>query len=212
FDFFQAVRLLEQLGREKAAGEPSYPVGQDRAPAQEAVRFRALPGLSFPTGSVAKLSADSRDGAAARPPERVVSFLGMTGPSGVLPPPYTTLLLQRVRPRDYSLRDFLDLFNHRLISLFYRAWEKYRYPVGYERARRDGGEMDLFTLCLYCLTGLGTDGLRDRLASGDDPVLFYGGLFAHAPRPAVCLEGLLTEHFGLPVQVGQFEGQWLSLS
>jgi type VI secretion system protein ImpH len=213
FDFFQAVRLLEHLERARAEDDPArrrHRVGEDRAPAQEIVRFRALPALSFPAGAVSQLR---QDGEAGRPPEMVVSFMGLTGPSGVLPQHYTTLLMQRLRSKDASLRDFLDLFNHRVLSLFYRAWEKYRFPMAHERARREGprAEPDLFTQALYCLVGLGTAGLRGRLAAGDAPLLFYGGLFAHFPRPAVGLEGLLAEHFGLPVAVEQFQGQWLAL-
>ena len=60
------------------------------------------------------------------------SFLGLTGPQGVLPQHYTTLLIERVRAKDYALRDFLDIFNHRALSLFYRAWQKYRFPFAYE--------------------------------------------------------------------------------
>ena len=85
-------------------------------------------------------------------------FLGLTGPSGALPRHYTELLLQRIREKDFSLRDFLDLFNHRLISLFYRAWEKYNWPVAYERSQLDnpGGEPDPVTRSVYCLVGMGT--------------------------------------------------------
>jgi type VI secretion system protein ImpH len=208
-NFFQAVRLLQQLGREETEVQRS-PIGEDWPPAGEAVRFRAHPSLSFPPGAISQLRPSENT---HRPPEMVVSFLGMTGPSGVLPQHYTSLLLQRLRARDYSLRDFLDLFNHRIISLFFRAWEKYRFPFGYEHARREGADQpDLFTLGLYCLVGLGTEGLRDRRAVDDRTFLFYGGLFAHEPRPAVCLERMLTDYFGLPVQVQQFEGQWLYLS
>jgi type VI secretion system protein ImpH len=216
FDFFQAVRLLEQLERERAgagAGRRRYPVGHDWAPAQEMVRFRALPGLSFPAAAVGQLRRP--DGPAAngsRPPEMLVTFMGLTGPSGVLPQHYTTLLLQRLRLKDTSLRDFLDLLNHRLISLFYRAWEKYRFPVAYERAKRDpGGAPDLFTHCLACLVGMGTANLGGRLAVDDAALLLYGGFFAHFPRPAVCLERLLADHFRVPVAAEQFAGQWLSL-
>ncbi len=214
FDFFQAVRLLEQLAVERAAGKAAQQraaVGHDRAPSQEVVRFCALPALSFPAGTVAQLrSAEKPDG----PPEMLVTFLGLTGPGGVLPQHYTTLLLQRLRYRDHSLRDFLDLFNHRIISLFYRAWEKYRFPISWERALQEsaGDITDLFTQCLYSLTGLGTGGLRGRLAIDDSAILFYGGFFSRMVRPAVCLEQILTEHFQVPVTIEQFEGQWLSLS
>jgi type VI secretion system protein ImpH len=211
FDFFQAVRLLEQLERQRADGR--YPVGQDRPPAQEVVRFRALPALSFPAAAVSQLRQPDGPAGAGRPAEMLVTFMGLTGPSGVLPQHYTTLLLQRLRLKDTSLRDFLDLFNHRLISLFYRAWEKYRFPVAHERARRDpGGAPDLFTHCLSCLVGMGTAGLRGRLAVDDDALLLYGGFFAHFPRPAVCLERLLADHFQMPVAAEQFEGQWLCLT
>ena len=100
------------------------------------------------------------------PPQMVTTFLGLTGPNGVLPSHYTTLLIERIRAR-ISLRDFLDLFNHRTASLFYRAWQKYRFPFTYEQScwSTAGEPDDLLTQCLYCLLGLGTGGLRGRLAS-----------------------------------------------
>jgi type VI secretion system protein ImpH len=217
FDFFQAVRLLEALERDRAPHDPNrrrQPVGQDRPPAREVVRFRALPALSFPAGSMSQLrSPDGPAAEAAGPPEMLVTFMGLTGPNGVLPQHYTTLLLQRLRLHDHSLADFLDLFNHRVVSLFYRAWEKYRFPFALERARLDapGGEPDLFTQCLYCLTGLGVEQLRARLRVEGGAFLYYGGLFAHSPRSAVCLERLLADHFDFPVEVREFEGQWLYL-
>src|SRR5581483_8630178 len=107
------------------------------------------------------------------------------------PPHYTTLLVRRVRAKDFALRDFLDLFHHRTVSLFYRAWEKYRLPFAYERSRADGpGAEDLCTFVLYCLVGLGTGGLRGRLDVNDEAFLYYGGHFAHFPRCAVSLEAM----------------------
>ena len=84
-----------------------------------------------------------------------VACLGLTGPQGVLPDHYTALLISRVRGKDYALRDFFDLFNHRTISLFYRAWEKYQVAPSFERAyfENERGE-DLFTRCLYDLLGV----------------------------------------------------------
>jgi type VI secretion system protein ImpH len=140
------------------------------------------------------------------------SFLGLTGPQGVLPQHYTALLIERVRGKDYALRDFLDIFNHRALSLFYRAWQKYRFPFAYEDTGvRAAGEEDLFTQGLYCLLGLGTGGLRGR-AEFDEALPYFAGHFAHWPRSAVALEGILNEYFRLPAAVKQFQGQWLYMA
>lgn len=220
FDFFQAVRLLERLARAHSASQlprRESPVGGDQAPHQEPVRFRALPSHGFPAGAAAAIrkthAPDSETATESAPPEMTVTFLGLTGPQGALPAHYTTLLLDRVRAKDFALRDFLDLFNHRTISLFYRAWEKYRFPIAYERSQPAATEADedLFTRVLYSMVGLGTGGLRRRVDFDDEAFLFYGGLFAHYPRSAISLELMLGNYFEMPVQVKQFYGQWLYL-
>jgi type VI secretion system protein ImpH len=166
FDFFQAVRLLERLFPERR------PVGREGPPDAEVVRFRALASLSFPASTVYELlrAADERE-----PPAMRVTFLGLTGPSGVLPTHYTDLLLRLAReakgPEKRALADWLDLFNHRLIALFYRAWEKYRFRLAYERGEASRAEPDAFTLCLFSLIGLGTPGLRGRLRVSAPPTL-----------------------------------------
>ena len=218
FDFFQAVRLLEHRQRERVrrdASQQRQPVGQDD-PHHEVVHFRAHPSLSFPAGALSQFRealAGSGKDREPPPPEMVVTFLGLTGPSGVLPRHYTELLLQRIRDKDYALRDLLDLFHHRLISLFYRAWEKYRLPIGYERAQLDDpdGEPDPATRGLYCQVGLGTPGLRGRLEVDDEVFLHYSGHFAHFPRSALALECLLEDFLEMPIRVLQLQGQWLDL-
>jgi type VI secretion system protein ImpH len=213
FDFFQAVRLLEWVRRR--AGEDAHgraqPVGRDAPPEREAVHFRSQPSLSFPASAVGQLQQPPANGHVP-PPEMTVAFLGLTGPSGVLPHHYTRLLLARLREKDHALRRFLDLFNHRLVSLFYRAWRKYRLPFAYEQARLDPtGGPDPATQGLFSLVGLGTGGLRDRLEIDDQALLFYGGHFAHDPRSAVVLEQVLGDYFAMPVTVEQLHGQWLVL-
>jgi type VI secretion system protein ImpH len=220
FDFFQAVRLLGRLD----AGRT--PVGHGGPPGGEVVRFRAHLSLSFPPSAVHELTRPSP----GRPvPAMTVTFLGLTGPSGVLPRHYTELLLRLEKesrgPEKHAPRDWLDLFNHRLVSLFYRAWEKYRFYLAYERGLPDRAEPDPFTRCLFSLVGLGTGGLRKRLrvASREDgreqtlaavedlALLHYAGLLAQRHRNAAGLEALLRDYFGLPVRVSQFQGQWLVL-
>ena len=128
FDFFQAVRVLEKLAPKRA------PVGLDGAPGEEVARFRAHLSMAFPPSQIVALDPAGEE----RPnPLLTVTFLGLYGPSGVLPTHYTQLLMDIQRdvrgPERRSLRDWLDLFNHRFISLFYRAWEKYRFHLQYER-------------------------------------------------------------------------------
>jgi type VI secretion system protein ImpH len=223
FSFFQAVRLLSAISYARAAEPPHWkrdPVGLDpRRIDWEIVRFRAMPSLTYPPSEVNELRQAPQAARAEDwelpPPEMVVSFMGMTGPSGVLPEHYTRLIIGRMREKDNTLRDFLDLFNHRLISLFHRAWEKYRFPFVYEQVKLGmlGDESeDLFTRCLYCLIGLGTPGLRGRQLIDDETFLYYGGHFAHFPRSTIALECILCDYFELPVQVEQFQGQWLYLS
>lgn len=228
FQFFQAVRLLEKLQPDRV------PVGLDGPPHAETVRFRAHLSLAFPPSQIYEIE---RPTAELPLPAMTVTFLGLTGPSGVLPAHYTELLLRLRRgekwPEQNSLRDWLDLFNHRLLSLFHRAWQKYRFLLPYERGEYARTEPDLFTRCLFSLQGLGMPSLRERLrvaipappapldeeapranvlAQVDDLVLlYYGGLLAHRPRCAVSLEALLQDYFGFGVEVRQFRGQWLLL-
>ena len=218
FDFFQAVRLLERLAGEDARFR-NFLIGLDH-PEQEAVRFRSQPSLSFPPNSIILIKPQTPDANAPGKPtplaEMIISFMGVTGPTGVLPYHYTALLLRRIRDKDFSLRDFLDLFHHRAISLFYRAGVKYRLPFIYERAKIDPRPSeeaeDRITWALYCLTGMGTRGLRGRLEVPDQALLFYSGHFSHFPRSASVLENLLADYFGLPVRVLQLQGQWLQLA
>lgn len=242
FEFFQAVRLLEHMARERMRADRSclfFPVGDDSPPNQETVRFRVLSSLVFPPSEVVSLKLQASDAATGRSwAEMLVSFLGLTGAGGVLPRHYTQLVIDRIRQhKDFSLRDFLDLFHHRTLSLFYRAWQKHRLPATVERAafrheaatrkrelvEQDGGRLgaavsrptdaeDLFTSCLYCLVGLGTGKLRGRLEISDAAFLYYGGHFAHYPRTATALEAMLRDYFALPAKVLQFQGRWLQLS
>ncbi len=104
------------------------------------------------------------------------------------------------------MRDFLDIFNHRLTSLLYRAWEKYRFPVTYER----GGE-EPFTGYMLDLLGLGTPGLANRQAVPDQALICYEGLLAQFPRSAVAFRQLLSHYFEVPVEVVPFSGTWRPL-
>ena len=135
-----------------------------------------------------------------------VNFIGLTGPLGVLPHPYTELVRERVSYKDTALWSFFDIFNHRIASLFYRAWEKYRFPIAYERQ----GE-DAFTEYLFDLIGMGTPGLRGRMAVKDQALLLYAGHIAQKPHSAGAIASILRDYFRVPAEIVQFQGQWFPL-
>jgi type VI secretion system protein ImpH len=140
------------------------------------------------------------------PARMKVNFMGLTGPMGVLPYSYTELIRDRNRFKDYTLEDFFDIFNHRIISLFYQAWEKYRFFVAYERDRQDR-----LSRYLMSFVGLGTAGLERRQAVADESLLFYCGLFSMQTRSAAALEQVLTDYFEVPAAVEQYVGAWRAL-
>jgi type VI secretion system protein ImpH len=196
FGFFQAVRLLERAHPDKA------PVGGFADPADEVARFSVPPSLAFPASEIQALDATG-DG----PAKMLVNFFGLTGPLGVLPYHYTQLVAQRAQAKDPVMRDFFDLFHHRLISLFYRAWEKYRFSVAFER-----DQQDRLSAHVADLIGLAPE----RANAKPSPVrrealLFYAGLIASRQRSAQSLESMLRDYFGVPVTVEQFVGAWYPL-
>jgi len=202
FEFFQAVRLLERLFPERA------PVGRSSLPVREIVRFRSRVAIKFPPSQIHELRQPYEPDPEKEPPsEMIVNFMGLTGPQGVLPSQYTELVMERVRYKDSALISFLDIFTHRMISFFYRAWEKYNFPVAYER-----GSNDQITEYLFDTIGMGTRGLRGGKLNVEDQILiFYGGHVAQRPHSAVAIESMLSDHFGVPVKIKQFAGQWLKL-
>lgn len=199
FEFFQAVRLFEKIYKDRK------PVGDLALPHEEIVRFRSRIAMDFPSSEIHQVNEIVDEATGKDRTEVVVNFMGLVGVSGVLPAHYTELVLDRVRHRDTTLWAFLDIFTHRAVSLFYRAWTKYRFPVNYERGD------DAFTEYLFDFAGLGTRGLRGRMDVDDEALLPYAGLIAQKPHSASALENILSDHFGIRVKVLQFFGQWLQL-
>ena len=195
FDVFQLVRLFERLQPGRA------PIGGWAPPHSEIVRFSAHASLAFPASQIQAL-----DWAEGRTPRLTVNFMGLIGPLGVLPLYYTQMVEERLRARDHTMRDFLDIFHHRMISLFYRAWEKYRFAIAYERDRQDP-----FSRRVLDLIGIGTAGLQHRQAVGDEGLMFYAGLLRLVPHSETALRHLLADYFGVEVEIEQFIGTWRRL-
>ena len=196
FDFFQAVRLIERIYPERE------PVGRFVVPSREAVRFSAHASMIFPASAIQEIQWET-----SGPPAIIVNFMGLTGPQGVLPLFYTQLIIERVRAKDTGMLAFFDIFNHRAISLFHAAWEKYRFAIAYER---EPGQ-DPISRALMHLIGIGTEGLPARQAVPDQALLFYSGLLSLHPRSSAALRNMLWDYFDVPVEIEQYVGAWYRL-
>lgn len=194
-DFFHTLRSIECM-------HPGMPrLGHALRPKDEPVRLSQTPALSF---APAALSAfvPAADG---RPPRLEVHFFGLLGPNGPLPLHLTDYARERLlRAGDATFPRFLDIFHHRFLALFYRAWAQAQPTVSLDRP-----EDDRFSIYLGALVGLGSPGLRRRDAAGDHAKLYYSGLLARQVRNRDGLEALLAGYFRIAVRVEQFVGHWM---
>ena len=197
FQFFQLVRMLAKMHPERK------PVGMFASPAEELVRFTAAPTLAFPPSQVSSYIHQE-----VEPDLLEVAFFGLNVVNGPMPRAYTETLLEHRRAKDTAALEFFDLFNHRIVSLFYRAWTRYRLFIAYEH--NSSGD-DEITERLYDLIGMGTPGLRNRMAIRDESAIFYAGLIAHRVRSSSALQQILEDYFGVRVMIRQFTGSWAPL-
>ena len=132
FEFLQAVRLFQKIWSDRA------PVGLDSDPREEVLRFRSDVSSVFPATDVRE--AVPPDG--ELPGRLTVSFLGVATPGtyGALPRRYAEELRYQARNKNPAPLDFFDIFNHRFISLFYRAAQKSRLVLAYESGLIRPGE------------------------------------------------------------------------
>ncbi|HEV2854754.1 MAG TPA: type VI secretion system baseplate subunit TssG [Thermoanaerobaculia bacterium] len=200
FEFYQAVRLLERMAR---TSREAVPVGEGTEPDREAVRFSSRVAFDFPASEVHEVELPKTPGEPAR---MTVNVLGLAGALGPLPAPFSELLLERLWAKDPAFRDFLDIFNHRLVSILHRAKKRVRPGLSWDRPDREG-----FSRAAFAFLGLGTEGVRGRMEVEDRALLQYTGLLARRARTAVGLEVMLADYFGVGVRCTQFVGRWMVL-
>lgn len=214
FDFYQAVTLLKKSATVGARNGGSQPAS---------VRFETPASTAFPASAVGSVQPATAEDPATRV---TVNFLGLTGPSGVLPRHYTEQVIRLERQlrgaAKRTLRAWYDLFNNRFVGQLFRAWSGFRIDRGIASGEADLAEPDTFTNSLHSLIGLGSPALRNRLAVVDDTgetvdrvrdlsLLRHAGTLARRQRSAAQIGAVLTTHFGVPIEVEQFRGQWLTL-
>ncbi|MBL8266489.1 type VI secretion system baseplate subunit TssG [Steroidobacter sp.] len=196
YSLFAALRLLEQ----SFADRPR--LGEARKAADDPVRLGQAPHLSFAPCDVAQLISNEDE------PVRLEQFsFGVFGPNGALPLHLTELAYERRRHKDdATIVDFINLFQHRLTALFYRAWAESEPAVSLDRP-----DSDRFRTYVGALIGMAPDSARDADSAPDYAKLSRAGLFAAQPRSAEGLEAVLADYFGIDVEVRQFVGSWMEI-
>ena len=215
FDFRQAVRLLELL-------QPNaLPVGIGSDPRREAVRLRGSLRTRFPPSAIEAYAPAGVD----KPPVLTATFLSLGGAFGPLPPPLNTSVFERERQQDHAARDFLDMFNHRLLSLFMRQWRLFHPSLQTGPATEQPAKLPLLALLGLAnlprdrpsAAALGSSRQSNEPLTGwldgiTKTVMGAAGLLNRRPVSAHALQRLLQAHFGYEVTVVTFRGAWLPLA
>lgn len=179
FSFFQVVRLLQHAFPDRAR------VGGPGPASQELLRFRPSLDMAFATSDVREVRPFVGPDGAPRY-EVTVTFMGLYGTVSPLPSYFTEELL---RQEDDSItRGVLDLFHHRLLSLFYRSWEKYRLA-----ARFKGDGTDPLTRNFTAL--LGVDHLPGGHRLKSVRLLGMAGILTRNPKCAGAVAAMLNDYF-----------------
>jgi type VI secretion system protein ImpH len=197
YDFYQTLRRLECL----YDGKPRW--GEAFRPVNEPVRLGQDPDLSFAPAPLA--SFETHDG---QMPRLQVRLFGLFGPNGPLPLHLTEYARGRLKHAgDPTLCRFLDIFHHRFLALFYRAWAQAQPHVN-----RDRPKSDRFTVYVGAFIGMASMASRDRDALPDLAKFFHVGALIRQVRNTEGLTHILQHFFSVPVQIEEFVGHWLSLA
>lgn len=197
FDFYRAMRLLECEFKDRPR------LGRSVRPAEDGVRLGQQPGMAFPPGPVHAFKAGKGGG----PRKLLVHLFGLLGPNGAMPLHITEYVLDRVRrANDPTLASFLDVFHHRLLSLFWRAWAN-----GQPAVELDRPEQDRFSLYVGAISGYGTQALRTGDPCIDRTIRFWSGHLGRGQRNEEGLAAMLAGFFHLPIRIEQFIGRWLPM-
>lgn len=198
FDYFQLLYLIERYAPDAA------PIGEQGPVARERVRLRPALNLGFPAGDLAEIAW--RDDPLGGDGHLLITttFLGLYGSDSPLPT-HTTEMLLSEQDDDVRVREFIDIFHHRLFSLLYRCWKKYRYYISF----RDDGSDPLSTV-VRGLLGIATPHLAEQLDISPLRLFRYAGLLTQRPRSASGLRGQLRDYFqGVEFDLEQCVGRWL---
>lgn len=197
YDFYAAVRLLQC----RFADQPR--IGHSGSPAQDPIRFAQSPALDFAPSTMEAV----RHKNPSRPPVVYSRHFGLFGPNGPLPLCLTEYARDRIfHHGDVTFAEFCNIFHHRLISFFFRAWADGRKTVDFDRPQDQ-----CWPQFVGSLIGLGLESMRDRDSVPDRAKLYLAGRLVQQNRNAEGLEAIIQDFFAVRTEVRTFVGRWLKL-
>lgn len=195
YEFFQLVDLIHRHH------DDDIERGGDDSDV-ERIRFRASASLGFPGSDVTSLITPRPNAY-----EMEVSFLGLQGAQSPLPGYYIEAVAHGAAHREGVSGEFFDFFNHRLLTLLYRGWRKYRHYVRHQDGARDG-----FSATVFALVGLADADLRGETPIDWSKMLAYAGLLAGRSRSPQVVEGIIGHCFGLgEVAIEEWVKRWVDI-
>lgn len=196
FDFYQVMRRIE-------AGRPELPrLGEARRPSAEPVRLAQEAELAFAVTNVTRV-----DQTGAGVPRVAVRFLGLFGPQGPLPLHLTEFVRDRERNHgDAAFARFADIFHHRLLLMFYRAWRQAQPAATHDRPAEDR-----YRTYVGALLGHGSPQWQQPGRDLAQAKRHFAGHLGRAVRHPDGLAAILEGFFGVPVRVRTFSPRWMGL-
>lgn len=199
FDFYTVLRLVD------AAVPGATPLGRALRPQTEPLRLTQHASLAFAPASL----HDYKPGVASGGLGRLsINNFGLFGPNGALPQHLTEYVQDRIlHYRDETMARFCDIFQHRMILLFYRAWADCQAANSLDQPERDS-----FGRYAASLIGLGQPSLKNRDSVPDHMKLHHAGHLARQTRNVEGLVRPLAALLRIPVALREYCLQWLKLA
>ncbi len=196
FDFFRLMSLLEV--------REGKPLGTSSSPRRERFRLEQEASLNFPPSSVASAKYDEDSDRL----DVVIRCLGMMGANGILPTVLTEHVIRRMRSkRDKTLYAFINMLQHRLFTLFYRAWALNRPSVDYTWGSESKYRNHIASLA-------GVHDVHEEHPCQIEPraSMYYCGIFGAYTANRDDLIAFLEDYFEVPFKLFEFVGNWLVIS
>lgn len=197
YGFFAAVRMMDCCSRQ------SPRTGWSTNPARENLRLRQEPFMEFPASSIRRGIRNRYSGRW----EVSCNFLGFFGPQGIFPHDLTEYALARIRDyKDDTFSRFVDIFQHRMLSFFYRAFASTEPAIQHDRP-----EEDHFSRYVGSFAGYGHKSTQERDDMPDLVKFHFAGHLGQQNRHAEGLKKILTTYLGHQVEIREFVGRWLEI-